>query len=474
MKTARLFAAPAALILSLTLLASCEDDTSPIGSSISKGEVSILVDSMVMDIKPISVEETSFDARTTTKLIGRINVPEYGSLSSSFVTQLMPATILQIPDSIGEDRIDSLKMVMSIPRGYVTGDSLAPQQLKVYRLNRQLPADIKSSFDVDQYYSVSDLLATKSYTVSAISQNDTIFHQAKYIPLDMNLSREMGLDFFRQYRSNPEIFQWPQTFAEKFPGLYVVQNFGNGCVAGVTGLGLYLYWNYTTNEYVKLENDEYGYKKVTHTDSVCLFSSQPEVLSSNVISYKISDKLRDIAASGKSVITTPGGYHVDITMPAREIISRFDENKTLLSIVSSLSMSIPAKGIDNDFSIGTAPYLLLIKRSERDKFFAENKLPDNETSFYATYNSTTKSYEFTGLRPYIDNLIRKGEVTDDDVEYSLLPVMITSEAQSPSYYGSSGVSYVVGCSPYMARPTMTELETDNVTVKFIYSTQKVE
>ena len=52
--------------------------------------------------------------------------------------------------------------------------------------------------------------------------------------------------------------------------------------------------------------------------------------------------------------------------------------------------------------------------------------------------------------------------------------MITSETQSANYYGSSAVSYVVGCAPYMARPTMTELETDKVTVKFIYSTQKVE
>lgn len=133
-------------------LASCEDEVSPIGGSIFNGEVAINVDSLILKIDAQSIEADIIDARSTTNLIGNINVAEYGRLSSAYVTQLLSAADLAIPDSIGVNRVDSMKMVLEIPRNMTIGDTLAPQQLKVYRLNRQLPQDIRSNFNPEGYY----------------------------------------------------------------------------------------------------------------------------------------------------------------------------------------------------------------------------------------------------------------------------------------------------------------------------------
>ena len=156
---------------------------------------------------------------------------------------MMRATKINIPDSIPESDVDSIRLVMSIPRGALTGDSLAPQQLRVFRINKALPKDIDSKFDPTGYYDPSEVFATKSYTVSNISKNDTIFANSAYVNIPMMLPNEFGLELFRKYRDNDPVFEWPATFNQWFPGLYVEQNFGNGCVANISSVRAYLYWH---------------------------------------------------------------------------------------------------------------------------------------------------------------------------------------------------------------------------------------
>lgn len=240
-----------AALLPLAILASCEDSTSPIGGSLVNGEVSITVDTLEMKLDASSIMEPEFDSRTQTKLLGRINVPEYGSLECSFVSQLMCATKMNIPDSITVNDIDSIRMVLTVPRGSLTGDSLAPQQLKVYRLTRQLPSDINSAFDPDGYYDPSSPLGVRSYTLSALSMNDSLFKKQESIRIPIMLPKKMAQDVFNAYKNNPGIFQWPQTFAQYFPGVYVEQNFGNGCIGVISSMKFFTYWHYMRQVYQK-------------------------------------------------------------------------------------------------------------------------------------------------------------------------------------------------------------------------------
>lgn len=189
------------------LLAACDDDVSQIGSSLTQGEVTIMVDSIATELESESVVYDSFDGRNTIKLLGRINVPEYGNLSCSFVSQLMSATKMNIPDSIGVEDVDSMRLVLSVPRGSLTGDSLAPQQLKVYRLSRELPAGISTTFDPDGYYNPSDPMGVRSYTLSNIAKGDSVLKKDEFIRIPVQLPISFARDIFEKYRAGDPMFR---------------------------------------------------------------------------------------------------------------------------------------------------------------------------------------------------------------------------------------------------------------------------
>ncbi len=459
-----------ALLLTCAAATSCnEDETSNIGSSLTQGEVTITVDSTAFDLNAYPVYRQRYDTRSTVNLLGRLEVPEYGSLSCSFVSQLLPAAALAIPDSITESHVDSMKMVIQVPRGSLTGDSLAPQQLRVFRLNRQLPSDISNQFDPTGYYDPATPIGTRSYTLSAIAASDSLFTKATAIPISVTLPREEAVTTYRAYRDRPEIFQWPTEFAKFMPGIYVEQNFGRGCVANISKSFFLLYWHYHIQRNVMIDSVSTP-KWVLMKDSVAVFTTAPEVLSSNNITYTPSEVLEQRTANGESIITTPGGYEARITFPAQAILNRYHAQDFNMAVINGLSMSLPAAAIPNDFNIGVAPYLLMVKTSEIDDFFANGRKPDDKTSFYATYDSSKGSYEFKNMRQYMLDLVAKGKVDETDTDFTLMPVYLTIEYEK-SQYSSTVLTYVTSCTPYIYAPTMTRLYTDRAMICFTFSQQ---
>ncbi len=459
-----------ALLLACAAATSCnEDETSPIGSSLTQGEVTIIVDSTAFDLNSRPVYRQRYDTRSTTTLLGRLDVPEYGSLSCSFVSQLLPAAALAIPDSITESHVDSLKMIIQVPRGSLTGDSLAPQQLRVFRLNRQLPSDISNQFDPTGYYDPSAPVGTRSYTISAISESDSLFTHATTIPISVTLPREEAVSTYRAYHEQPELFQWPAEFAKFMPGIYVEQNFGRGCVANISKTFFLLYWHYRVQRNVMVDSVSTP-KVVLMKDSVAVFTTAPEVLSSNNITYLPSQTLDNRVAAGETILTTPGGYETRITFPAQAILNRYHEQDFNMAVINGLSMSLPATTIPNDYNIGVAPYLLMVKTSEIDDFFAEGRIPNEKTSFYATYNSLNGAYEFKNMRQYLLDLVAKDKVDENDTDFTLMPVYLTIESEK-SQYSNVVTNYVTSCTPYIYAPTMTRLSTDRAMICFTFSQQ---
>lgn len=472
----------ATILLTIT---SCEDDISPIGSSLTNGEVTIVVDSLPTNINGSSEWVGDYDSRTITKLLGKLSVPEYGDLSCSFVTQFMSATAMHIPDSITTDSIDGMKLILKVLRGNLTGDSLSPQQLKVYRLPDQLPDTISSSFNPREYYSAmgKELIpyGTRSYTLSNISLNDSAFKKSTHINIDIPFYDQSGSptafakDLFKEYRDNNSMFGWPDKFNKWFPGIYIEQNFGNGCVGCITQVEGYLYWHHLKRVTVEVDSNSVDYRDEIVRDSVCLLASKPEVVSSNNITYIPSPVLTNMADEGKSVVTTPGGYVTNILFPIERLINRYEEEDAQLSVVAGLSMEIPARLINNDYGLVQAPSLLMVKKSERENFFIENRIPDNITSFTANFDNDTGTYKFEKLRNYFLSVmadVKSGkQLTREDFEFTLIPVTVTSE--TVDQYGTS-TTYVLRCSRYMDTPTMTELDTENTIVNFAFSAQELE
>lgn len=470
------------IIATLTVLAmalmtsSCEDELSTIGGSLSQGEVTILADSIVHNIDSKCSYVDGFDGRNLTKLLGRINVPEYGQLNCSFVSQMMCATSMNVPDSITSAEVDSLRLVLSVPRGSLTGDSLTPQQLTVYALEKELPKDISSIFDPTGYYNPSQPLGKASYCVSNIALGDSAMKNNYSVRIPVQLPVSLGRKIFDMYRANDSVFQWPSTFNKFFPGIFVEQNFGNGCIANITRLDMWTYWHRTEYKSEMQEDSTYIDVPKTVRDSVCLMAYQPEVVASNVIDFKISDYIKSLVDDGQQILTTPGGYHCTIDFPVKMLIDRYRDNGSALAVVSSLRFEIPAETIKNDYGLTVAPNLLMVKKSEYESFFAENKIPDGKTSFYAAYDSDTGSYHFNAMRSYFLSMLEaydNGETIDgEESEFILVPVSVQTEAVSN--YDGSTTTYVTRCQAYIEKPSMTLLHTDRAIIMFTYSNQSLD
>lgn len=471
------FILPALMALGfLSFLAACEEDTSKIGGGIVQGEVSITVLSDTLDLQAIPLEMQSFDGRTGTLLLGNIQVPEYGKLNCSFVTRLMCAPSLNIADSVWNldnylERIDSCKLLMGVERTGISGDSLAPQKLNVYLLNKQLPSDIDNNFDPEGYYNPADLIGSHSYTVSNVGAKDSVFFNQNYVALNIDLKLDFAKEIFEKYKNEPETFAWPQTFAKYIPGIYVKSAFGKGCVANIYQAFIAIYYH-TKALSTTVENGD-TIKHVNNITNMAVpFTVSPEVLSSNNIRYDISEQIREMNQEGNIVLTTPGGFNARFRFPAEKIIEYYNEKESHLALVNELLLTIPADSVENKLGLGVAPNLLLVKESEYENFFNKNSLPDNKTSFSAAYTSSDNSYHFSSMRDYILELLKKDKIEEDDIMFRVVPVDISYETVS-GYYGS-GTTYVTKCVPYIVRPTMTRLHTEKAIIDFSFSSELIE
>ena len=460
-------------ILSILILAfsiglySCEDSVSTLGSSLIVYETEVAIDStFTLTGQPVS--NSDIQSRTITQILGSLSAKEYGDFSSDFVTQFMPA--LQIDTTgVKVNDIDSAKLYMFFTAGNFTGDSIVPMGFKLYPLKKQISSPIYSNFDPSDYYDESDCWTPESqiYTGNAL-YNDSI-NALNYRSVSVKLPKEFAKSFYSEYIERPETFATPQTFAKFFPGLYVKNSFGSGRVINFSECRINLY--YKRHKTITVDGKE---RDSVFNISSALMAVTPEVVTNNIIRMQLSDELKSKIEDNKEpIIVAPASYNVELTFPAEEIIRRYRENSGPLSVINTLTMSIPVEYIKNNYNINPPKHVLLVLSTEKDKFFANNQLDDNKTSFLTEYNPLTKSYDFVGLRDYILNALSKEKLTQEDYTFTLTPVNVVTEESQSSYY-SQGQSFVSAITPYVAGPAMCKLDLQNAKIIFTYSKRQSE
>lgn len=450
-------------ILLASGLISCEE-TSEIGSSVVEDKVEVVIDS-VFEIKGFSQENNIRYARTSNQLLGSIDAEGYGSLSSDFVAQLMPANKMET-DGVTADNIDSIKLRMFMSEGAFVGDSVAPLGLQVYKLNKQLPNTIAEFTTPSDYYDQQGLLATKTYNASVVGYPDStadIFTSQAVRVVDVKLPLDLGKEFYNKYISpgGKELFNDPQAFAQWFPGLYVKNSYGSGRIMTFYATRMYMYLS---------KQDKIDDKDTTLYYVNSFLAVTPEVVNYNNIQQRLSPELSKIAAKSPIVVApSPMGYDVNVTIPVRDIIAKYKAQAGKYNVINAMTFKVSAEEIANDYGINPPSYMLLIKKDKRDEFFAKAELTDNKTSFYAAYNSTTQSYTFSSMRQYVLDMIEKDATTgleDSDGEFILMPVTLVTES-------SGSQVNVLAIVPYTETPVMAKFNWADSKIKVTYSKQTI-
>lgn len=201
--------------------------------------------------------------------------------------------------------------------------------------------------------------------------------------------------------------------------------------------------------------DEDG-KQITNKHTGAYFSVTPEVILNNMIKYAPDQKLKDRLTAGENLLIAPVGYDVEIEFPIEKVITLYHENAGKLSVINNLSMDLPAVAVENDYDIDPPTNILMVLTKDKEKFFRLSELTNDETSFYATYDSENKRYRFSGLRTYLLKMLEKyneGTLTPEDYTFTLTPVSVVMETNTNNYYGT-GTSYLSAINPYIDRKSV--------------------
>lgn len=455
------------LLLGILLISgaySCSDDT--IGSSITDTKLEIVADSS-FTVSGASVRNEKILTRTMTQLLGSIKATNFGELSSDFVCQFLPASVLDTT-GVTADMVDSVRLIFRIPIGGFTGDSVMPMRVNVYQLNKQLTAPINSTFNPEGYYDKNDLLGTSSYTATkSASPNLThsTIEKTTYRTIVMTLPKELAVNMFKEFKENPSTFKSIEKFNQFFPGIYAANSYGSGRIMKIDKT--FLLVNYRRNTTTDEGND------TIVRDSASYAAAAPEVITNNNIKMKIADNVIDMVNSGDAILQAPIGYDVKIKFPVEEIISKYKSDANNISVLNSLYFTLPVESIENEYEITPPPYLLLIKSSEKDKFFANNKISDNSTNFYATYDGSTKSYVFGNMRQYILDLLDADyDEIQDASDMTIVPIDLTNETNYDSYYYYySTTTTVTSMTPAVSAPMIAKVKFEDAKIKLVYSKQ---
>lgn len=449
----------------VTLLFTSCDNSPSIGSTIASDTVEIVTVSD-FTVTGKTIPNNKVQSRTVIELLGAINASEYGTLYSDFVTQFMPAAQIETKGV----EIDGLTLRMAIPKGTgIVGDSLVPMGLEVFELTRDLQYPIYSNFgeDVNNYYDSSKPIASKTYTFTTAGQTDSV-QALSYVEISVPMPLELANRLFDIYKESVENYLIPERFAQKFPGIYVRNNYGNGRVSkiGATIMTMDYHVNDLTDE---------G-KDTTYYYSGNYYAVSPEIITNNNIRYEMSPSLKQSYYNGDKLLVAPIGLDMEIEFPINDILTNYIENSGLISVINGLSFSLPVEEIENEHGITPPPYVLMVRSDMKDDFFAKNLITDNLTSFLGTYNATYKRYDFPDMRAYLVNQINKGAASPVDYTYTLTPVTVNTEtnASSSYYYYGTTTSTVSSIVPYVETPAMAKILLDKAKIVLTYSKQTLK
>ncbi len=446
----------------LTSLWSC-NESSTIGTSLTEETITIHVDS-AFTVTGKTQDNKVVRSLTTSQLLGSLDAPGFGTIESDFVAQFMPSVQIDTAGVTVND-IDSAKMFIQMARTDFTGDSLAPMGIEVFRLTKDLPYPIYSNFgdSIKDFYNPSERMTSGMYIASTLNEPDSI-KRLKNIYVRLPLKVDFAREIFNAYKSNPANFTNPEKFAtDVFKGIYVRTSYGAGRISDFTVNSIRFYYHKTKH----IEDS----KRDTIIDHVGdYFAVSPEVIVNNNIQYKPAQTLIDMKDAGEHLLAAPAGYELEIRFPTPEIIESYNKSANETRVINTLTFTLPVDTIANEYSIAPPPYVLMVLKSKKDEFFAGNKINDDLTSFYGTYNPALQSYTFSSMRKYILEMLEKDEITPDDYTFIITPVQVTTESSSNSgyYYGSSFV--VSRITPYVSKPAMAKVLLDEAKIYFTFAT----
>lgn len=444
-----------------TCLFACDDTTDTLGNSLTNNVDKFDIIPDTFNVKTRSIIVDSVLARSQYCYLGNIKDPETKTyVTSNYTTQFTilesfdDSGLLPEQDSIisrnGNNEIIADSCKLNIYFYSSIGDSLNPMRLTVYEMDKPIEEGelYYTNYDPETKGLVrNDINAIKKnkvYTVVDLNLSDSLRDKIvdktnmEVVSIQLNdpyydtegiKYDNYGTYIMRKYYSNPEYFKNSYNFIHNVcPGFYIKSTDGLGVMSEVYRTELAFYYRY--------KNDSTKY------DGSSLLSGTEEVMQTTSIAND-KNKIAELASdSSCTYIKTPAGIFTEVTLPVDEI----KHNHYNDTISSAKIVFNKMNNLNEEFSFGEPQNLLMIPKDSLYKFFENKDLPNNRTSFVATYNSSYNTYTFNNISTLISTMYENkitGNASEDWNKVILVPISIT-------YNTSSSVSSITNVSNEMS------------------------
>lgn len=368
------------------------------------------------------------------------------------------------------------------------GDSLTASRLSVYELGdaeKELNENNAYYTDInpEEFYTPQNLLGTKAYTAVDLSVKDSIRNLSTYVPsVHVSFKDEAAIRIGREiiqhaYKAGTNFDN--KAFREAFKGIYVKSDYGDGTILYINQIQMNVVYKSYAIDTIKgtilpktvvkdgesPDSTYYGYR---------MFTSTREVIQANQLKNDNTAIQDCIKKDGWTYLKSPAGIFTQITLPINKIADQL-QGDTL----NAVKLGIPIYNETNDrkFGMSIPKSVLLIRNKYKDSFFKNNQLSDGITSSLFDYSSSTSSltqYTFNNITQMINNCLADKEAAERDIrekgftkvsltdpegnvyeenvdniekwkeliewdKFVLIPVLVTKDASSNSYYSSSNV-----------------------------------
>ena len=437
------------LLVIVCCWSACKDDVASAGSGVldADDEITVYVDTF--PLRSMTDSCKAIVSRTDSFMLGEVET-DYGLLRGAILTQLACPEGYHYPSGEQIKSLDVDSMFLFIYYDSWTGDATSPIAIDAYRMDKKTfnySTEYMTDLNIEEYCSRQYPILTNRRIVVATEKLDSIQNSnGDYVPM---LRLRVNEDF-QNYFWSMQSFESQASFNEQFKGILLESSFGSSTMLNISGIALGVYFHFM---YEKAGRD-------TLVRDMKAFYANSEVRTVNQLSY--ANKKQTIENLQKdsdtyNYIISPACAYTRMIFPIKRIsdtimshmtadiagytdtVKRPYVNKAEVRIdVTNVYKGSESQKQRNDW-LQPASYMLLIKESSMDRFFAKRELPtdtcallsplvqsvdaDGEYIYYYTYD----------LSEFITNQLRH-PTDEEDLKMMLVPVSVVADASG------SGVS----------------------------------
>lgn len=416
------------LLLAVLTFIGCDDNTGTLGMNMLPDSDGMSAHTTTFNVITNSIVTDSVFAKTSTGYVGKFTDPDFGHYEASFLTELNCTDNFTFPavytekdgkgnGTMAGDSIVSAQLVVFYSSWF--GDSLNACRMSVYELDKKLDKNRYTNINPEEYYSKTPeaLLGRKAYSAYDTSVPDSIrnatdsygnktFYPNVFFPLSKEFGNNL-LQLNRAYeKGENNYFDNADQFIQNvFKGVYVKNDYGDGTILYIDRIDLQMQFRFhyvdaTTG--VKLQKKDGTDSLYYSTNTV--FASTKEVIQANQFlnSGKIKEKAEE---KDHTYIKSPAGIFTQATMPYDDIYKELSKDTLNAVKLTFNNYNQESKG---NLSMSAPQNVLLIRKQDLKKFFEENMLPDNVTSFTVTHNNVAiNQYTFQNIARLVNTCINE-------------------------------------------------------------------